>query len=98
LAAQKNARWLKGISRPIMFIFCSPFHKYSISQAVGFIKGKSAIQITRNFQRRKKTFVGQHIWARWYYVSTVGKDKDAVRDYIQKQEKEDNRIEQLKLF
>ncbi|MFT5729749.1 MAG: putative transposase, partial [Desulforhopalus sp.] len=47
---------------------------------------------------RKKNFVGQHFWARGYYVSTVGKDEDSVREYIQRQEKEDKRIKQLKLF
>ena len=72
--------------------------KYSVSQVVGYIKGKSAIQIARNFQGRKKNFVGQHFWARGYYVATIGKDEDAVREYIQKQEKEDKRIDQLKLF
>jgi putative transposase len=50
-------------------------------------KAKSAIQVARTFQGRKKNFVGQHFWARGYYVSTVGKDEDAVREYIQKQEK-----------
>ena len=72
--------------------------KYSVSQVVGFIKGKSAIQIARNFQGRKKNFVGQHFWARGYCVSTVGKDEDAVREYIQKQEHEDQRLDQLNLF
>ena len=72
--------------------------KYSVAQIVGFIKGKSAIQVARNFQGRKKNFVGQNFWARGYYVSTVGKDEDAVRAYIQHQEKEDKRLDQLKLF
>jgi putative transposase len=72
--------------------------KYSVAQIVGFIKEKSAIQITRNFQGRIKNFVGQNFWARGYYVSTVGKDEDAVRAYIQHQEKEDKRLDQLNLF
>ena len=72
--------------------------KYSVAQIVGFIKGKSAIQVARNFQGRKKNFVGQNFWARGYYVSTVGKDEDAVRAYIQHQEKEDKRLDQLNLF
>ncbi|CAK8719929.1 Transposase IS200-like domain-containing protein [Candidatus Electronema aureum] len=72
--------------------------KYSVSQVVGFIKGKSAIQIARNFQGRKKNFVGQNFWARGYYVSTAGKDEEVVRAYIQAQEKEDQRLEQLNLF
>ena len=72
--------------------------KYSVSQVVGFIKGKSAIQIARNFQGRKRNFVGQNFWARGYYVSTAGKDEETVRAYIQAQEQEDKRLEQLNLF
>lgn len=60
--------------------------KYSVSQVVGYIKGKSAIQIARTFQGRKNNFIGQHFWDRGYYVSTVGKDEESVREYIQKQE------------
>ncbi len=71
---------------------------YSVSQVVDFINSKTAIQIARNFLARMKNFVGQHFWARGYYVSTVGKDKDAMRECLQKQEKEDKRIEQLKSF
>jgi putative transposase len=71
--------------------------KYSVSQVVGFIKGKSAIAIARNFMGRKQNYTGQHLWARGYYVSTVGKDEEVVRNYIQHQEAEDRRIEQLNL-
>jgi len=99
LATQKECKVLEGHLMPDhVDILLSIPPKYLVSQVVGYIKGKSAIQIARNFQGRKKNFVGQHFWARGYYVSTVGKDEDAVRAYIQKQEKEDRRIEQLKLF
>jgi putative transposase len=99
LAAQKECKVVEGHLMPDhVHILISIPPKHSVSQIVGFIKGKSAIQIARNFQGRKKNFVGQHFWARGYYVSTVGKDEEAVREYIQKQEKEDKRIEQLKLF
>jgi putative transposase len=47
---------------------------------------------------RRKNFTGQSFWARGYYVSTVGKDEDTVRNYIKHQEEEDKRIEQLSLF
>jgi putative transposase len=99
LATQKEC---KVVERHLMLdhvhILISIPLKYSVSQVVGFIKGKSAIQIARNFHGRKKNLVGQQFWARGYYVSTVGKDEDAVREHIQKQEKEDKRIEHLKLF
>jgi len=72
--------------------------KYSVSQVVGYLKGKSAIQIARTYMGRKKNFVGYKFWARGFYVSTVGKDEMAVREYIKRQEKEDQRIDQLNLF
>ena len=99
LARQKECKVPEGhlLSDHVHILLSIP-PKYSVSQVVGFIKGKSAIQIARNFQRRKKNFVGQHFWARGYYVSTVGKDEDAVREYIQNQENEDQRLDQLNLF
>lgn len=56
--------------------------KYSVSQVVDYLKGKSAIQIARTYMGRKKNFTGQHFWARGYFVSTVGADEKTVRDYI----------------
>ena len=99
LAKQKECTVIEGHLMPDhVHILLSIPPKYSVAQIVGFIKGKSAIQIARNFQGRKKNFVGQNFWARGYYVSTVGKDEDAVRAYIQHQEKEDKRLDQLNLF
>ena len=71
--------------------------KYSVSNVMEFIKGKSAIHIARGYAGRRRNFVGQHFWARGYWVSTVGKNEAAVRQYIQNQEKEDQRLEQLEL-
>ena len=71
--------------------------KYSVAQVVGFIKGKSAIHIAREFAGRKRNFVGQSFWARGYFVSTVGRDEAVIREYIRNQEQEDRRLEQLKL-
>ncbi|MCO5183084.1 MAG: IS200/IS605 family transposase [Anaerolineae bacterium] len=72
--------------------------KIAVSQAVGYIKGKSAIHIARTYAGRKRNFVGQHFWARGYYVSTVGRDEETIRAYIQQQEKEDRRYDQLRLL
>jgi hypothetical protein len=72
--------------------------KYAVSQVVGFIKGKSAIHLARVYGERKRNFVGQHFWARGYFVSTVGRDESVVREYIKKQEKEDERLDQLGLW
>ncbi len=72
--------------------------KYSVAQVMGFVKGKSAIHIARVYAGRRKSFVGQHFWARGYWVSTVGKNEAAVRRYIAEQEKEDQRLDQLELM
>ena len=72
--------------------------KYSVAQVIGFIKGKSAIHIARNYLGRRKNFTGQQFWARGYHVSTVGRDENAVREYIKAQEKTDRRLDQLNLF
>ena len=71
--------------------------KYSVAQVVGFIKGKSAIHIARTYGERKRNFVGQHFWARGYFVSTVGHDETQVREYIRTQDSEDRRMDQLQL-
>jgi putative transposase len=72
--------------------------KYSVSQVVGYIKGKSPIHIARTYMGRQRNFTGEHFWARGYYVSTVGLDESVVRQYIQNQEAEDQRLEQLNLL
>ena len=65
---------------------------------VGYIKGKSAIAIARNHCGRKRNYTGEKFWARGYYVSTVGRDEEAIKRYISKQEAEDNLLEQREMF
>ena len=72
--------------------------KYSVSQVIGYIKGKSAIHLARAYGERKRNFVGQHFWARGYFVSTVGRDEESIRQYIRHQEEEDKRLEQMNLW
>ena len=100
LAKQKECEVLEGhlmTDHVHMLISIPP--KYAVAQVVGFMKGKSAIAVARNFGGRTKNFTGQHFWARGYHVSTVGRDEDAIRQYIKKHEKEDKRLDQqLNLF
>ena len=99
LAKQKECRIEEGhlmIDHVHMLISIPP--KYSVAQVIGFIKGKSAIHIARTYMGRKKNFTGQSFWARGYLVSTVGRDEAMIRKYIQQQEKEDQRLEQLSMF
>ena len=71
--------------------------KMSVAAVMGFMKGKSAIHIARVYAGRRRSFIGQHFWARGYWVSTVGRAEESVRRYIQEQEKEDLRLDQLEL-
>lgn len=72
--------------------------KHAESQAVGYIKGKSAIHLARVYGECKRNLVGQPSWARGYFVSTVGRDEQMIREYIRHQEEEDKRLEQMNLW
>jgi putative transposase len=99
LAQHKESRIEEGhlmVDHVHMMISIPP--KYAVSQVVGYIKGKSAIHLARVYGEKKRNFVGQHFWARGYFVSTVGRDEQVIRSYIRHQEKEDERLEQLGLW
>jgi putative transposase len=99
LARQRESEIEEGHLMPDhvhMMISIPP--KYSVSQVVGYVKGKSAIHVARAYGGRKRNFVGQNFWARGYFVSTVGRDEEVIRRYIQHQEAEDRRLDQLQLW
>src|ERR1051325_4519862 len=96
LARQKECRIEEGHIMPDhihMMLSIPP--KHSVSQIMGYIKGKSAIHIARVYGGKKRNFVGENFWARGFFVSTVGRDEEVIRRYIQEQEKEDQRADQL---
>jgi putative transposase len=99
LARQKESKIEEGHLTPdhVRMLLAIP-PKYAVSQVVGYIKGKSAIQLARVYGERKRNFVGQHFWARGYFVSTVGRDEQMIREYIRNQAKVDERLEQMKLW
>lgn len=71
---------------------CSPLHKtispkHPVLSIIGFMKGKSAINMER-LNGRKRNFTGESFWARGYWVSTVGYDLEQIKKYIREQ-KED---------
>ena len=71
--------------------------KHSVAQVIGYIKGKSAIHIARTYAGKKRNFAGEQFWARGYFVSTVGKDEQKIKEYVSRQQSEDQRIDQLRL-
>ncbi len=99
LALQRESEIIEGhLMGDHVHILISIPPKYSVSQVVGYIKGKSAIHIARTYAGRRHNFVGQSFWARGYFVSTVGRDEETVKKYIKKQEESDRKIDQLELF
>ncbi len=99
LAQRKESQILEGhlvVDHVHMLISIPP--KYAVAQVIGYIKGKSAIHIARTAGGRQRNFTGEHFWARGYFVSTVGRDEKAIREYIQRQEQEDLRLDQMKMF
>jgi putative transposase len=99
LAEQKESRIEEGHLLPDhvhMMIAILP--KYAASQVIGYIKGKSAIHLARVYGERKRNFGGQRSWARGFFVSTAGKNEEALREYIRNQEQEDQRLDQMGLW
>ena len=99
LAQQRESKILEGHLCPDhvhMLIRIPP--KHSVSHVVGYIKGKSAIRVARDFMGRHQSFQGYHFWARGYFVSTVGVDEQTIREYIQNQEQNDRKSDQQRLF
>ena len=87
LAAQKDCQVVEGhllVDHVHMLLSIPP--KFAVSSVVGFIKGKSAIYIARNFMGKDRNFTGQHFWARGYFVSTVGCDEIMITEYIRAQD------------
>lgn len=98
LAGHKESRIVEGHLMPDHIHMCISIPpKYAVSNVVGYLKGKSAIQIARKYGGRSRNFTGENFWARGYYVSTVGLDEAMVRAYIRSQEADDERYDQMKL-
>jgi len=98
LAMRKESEVMEGTLKADhvhMVISIPP--KYSVSQVVGYVKGKSAIWVAR-VTGSKRNFVGQSFWARGYCVSTVGLDEETIRAYVRTQEEADKKLDQMKIF
>ncbi len=96
LCRQKGVEILEGNALPdhIHMVLSIP-PKYSVAMVVGYLKGKSAIQIHREMLGVKKGFTGKSFWSRGYCVSTVGLDEKTVREYVKNQDEHDKRQDEL---
>jgi putative transposase len=90
LARQKECQIIEGHVMPDHVHMCIAIPpKVAVAQVIGFLKGKSAIAIARQFGDKERNFTGEHFWARGYAVSTVGFELEQVRASIRKQDDED---------
>jgi len=99
LSRQRESEILEGhmvIDHVHMLIRIPP--KYAVAEIVGYIKGKSAIAVARQFGGKQRNFNGERFWARGYAVSTVGFDEVKVREYIRNQESHDKAAENCDNF
>jgi len=88
LCRQKGVEVIEGhVMSDHVHLYLSFPPKFSIAYVVGFLKGKSAIRLNREFRTKVKG--SKSFWIRGYFVSTVGLDEKAVREYIRDQEKLD---------
>ena len=71
--------------------------KYSISQVMGYLKGKSSLMIFEKYANLKYKYGNRHFWYRGFYVDTVGRNKKAIAEYIRNQLHEDREAEQLSI-
>ena len=71
--------------------------KYSVSQIVGFLKGKSSLMIFGRHANLKYKYGNRHFWARGYYVDTVGRNKKQIQEYIKNQLQEDQLADQMSI-
>ncbi len=94
LAQQRRSQIMEGhmVQDHVHMLIRIP-PKYSVSEVIGYLKGKSAIAVARQFGGRKRNFNGENFWARGYAVSTVGFEEAHIRKYIQQQEQLDGRGE-----
>jgi putative transposase len=88
LASQKGYEIISGyMAKDHVHICISIPPKYAIAEVIGYLKGKSAIAVARQFGAKQKNFNGENLWARGYAVSTVGFKLEKVKEYIEHQEK-----------
>ena len=96
LCEQKKVEILEAEACPdhIHMLVCVPPH-LSISQFMGFLKGKSTLMIFDRHANLKYKYGSRHFWCRGYFVDTVGRNKTAMQEYIKNQMQEDLEMDQM---
>jgi putative transposase len=90
LAGQRDCKILEGhMVQDHVHMMISIPPKYSIAEIMGYIKGKSAIAVARQFGGKQRNFNGERFWARGYAVSTVGFNAEQIKHYVRHQQQLD---------
>ena len=84
------------VSSPFHGLF-SPFVKFGVASFMGYLKGKSSLMIYEQFGELKYKYRNREFWCRGYYVDTVGKNANKIKEYIRHQLEEDKLGEQLSI-
>ena len=71
--------------------------KYSVSQIMGYLKGKSSLMIFDRHANLKYKYRNRHFWARGYFVDTIGKNKKQIQEYIRNQLVSDQITDQMSM-
>ena len=99
LCSWQEIRILEGaVCSDHVHMYLSVPPRLSPAQVMKILKGKSAERLREEFPRLRKRYWGMHIWARGYFVSTVGIDREIIKSYVKKQGDEETREKQLKLW
>ncbi len=98
LCEQKGIEIIEANACPdhIHMLICIP-PKFSVSQIMGYLKGKSRLMIFDRHANLKYKYGNRHFWARGYYVDTVGRNKKQIQEYIKKQLEEDQLSDQMSI-
>jgi len=98
LCQQKSVEIIEAQACPDhIHMLISILPKYSISQIMGYLKGKSSLMIFDRHANLKYKYGNRHFWARGYFVDTVGRNKKAIKAYIQNQLEEDKMSDQISI-
>ena len=99
LCARKGIEILEAAAMPDhihLYVKIPP--KYSVSEVMGYLKGKSSLMIFQKFGNMKFAYRNREFWCKGYYVDTAGKNTAAIKKYIENQLKEDKEGDQLSIF
>ena len=98
LCARKGIEILEAAAMPDhIHLYVKIPTKYSVSEVMGYLKGKSSLMIFDRHANLRYKYGNRHFWCRGYYVDTVGRNEKAIQEYVRNQLQEDVAADQISL-